>query len=194
MLTLTLGQGHTDPIAAYKTLRKLWNRLRMAVSRMDSNGKRWQYAAFVEGQPKRQNMPHFHIIMDTLPPAKRNKKGEITKHALHDWAHKMGWGFEADLGQVDHNKAASYVAKYVSKGSGTVPKGFRRVRVSKGWAKLVRDPERKLLVLQKGESVVDFILRVGDRTSVDHPTLVDRYFDAKTNLILANLDKDETNL
>lgn len=192
MLTLTMGRGEHNPTDAYKKLRKLWNRLRMAIGR-GNMGIAWQYAAFVEGQPKRQNMPHFHIIMDTLPPAKRNKKGEITKHALHDWAHSMGWGFEADLGQVDHNKAASYVAKYVSKGSGVVPHGFRRVRVSQGWTKLTKDPERTLLVLQKNESVVDYILRVGDRTSVDHSTLVDRYFDAKTNLILANLDKDETN-
>jgi len=189
MLTLTLGRGHSDPQLAYKALRKLWNRLRMAINRFDDSRK-WQYAAFVEGQPKRQNMPHFHIIMDNQPPCKRNKKGEITKHALHDWAHRMGWGFEADLGQVDHDKAASYVAKYVSKGSGVVPPGFRRVRVSHGWTKLPKDPERKLLVLQKAESIVDFILRVGDRTSVEYSILVDRYFDGKTKLELANLDKE----
>jgi len=96
MLTLTMGRGEHNPTDAYKKLRKLWNRLRMAINRSNVDF-RWQYAAFVEGQPKRRNMPHFHIIMDTLPPAKRNKRGEITKHALHDWAHKMGWGFEADL-------------------------------------------------------------------------------------------------
>jgi hypothetical protein len=189
MLTLTLGRGYHNPTDSYKALRKLWDRLRVAINRSGS-GSKWAYAAFVEGQQNRQNMPHFHIIMDVQPPAKRNKKGQITKHALHDWAHKMGWGFECDLGEVTSDKAASYVAKYVSKGSSVIPKGFRRVRVSQGWTKLPKDPARRLLVIQKKESVVEFIVRVSEVTGVEHEILITAYFDAKHDLELANLPPD----
>lgn len=186
MLTLTLGSRYTDPTNAYKALRKLWNRLRMAINRSNSDHK-WQYAAFVEGQPKRQSMPHFHIIMDIQPPAGRNKKSEITKHALHNWTNSMGWGYQSDLGRVNHDKAAAYVAKYVSKGSAMVPRGFRRVRVSMGWTKLKVDPARRLIVMRRGESVIDYILRVGEFTGIDHNDLINAYFEGKQALALANL-------
>lgn len=188
MLTLTLGRGAKDPVEAYKALRKKWDRLRQAINRSGNAGA-WQYAAFVEGQPKRQNMPHFHIIMDVQPPAKRNKKGVITKHAIHNWAHKMGFGFEADLKPVTGAGAAGYVAKYVSKGSGVVPKGFRRVRVSHGWQKLKIDPDKRLIVIKANETLMNYIVRVAEETGLDHNTIVGRYFSAKEKLLLENDDR-----
>lgn len=190
MLTLTLGSTYKEPVAAYGALKKLWNRLRMAIAR-DHPGDKWQYAAFVEGQPKRQSMPHFHIIMDVQPPAKRNKKGVITKRAIHDYAHKMGWGFEAELKPVNSQKAASYVSKYVSKGAGVVPKGFRRVRVSRGWSPLVKDPDKRLIVIRKGEELHEYLDRVNEFTGVPHEELYEKYLDAERQLEEANADNPE---
>src|SRR5271166_723157 len=78
-LTVTLGSGFKDPALAYPALKKLWNRLRMRLTR--KMGK-YEYIAFVEGQPKRLNMPHFHIILSKDIPGLRGKQGRITSHRV----------------------------------------------------------------------------------------------------------------
>jgi hypothetical protein len=179
-LTLTLGSGYKNAELAYSQLKKLWNRLRMAVTR--SSGK-WQYVAFVEGQPKRANMPHFHVIMSVEPPVQKNKKGQITKHALHNWGNSMGWGFQIDLKIVNSRKAAYYTAKYTAKGAGIVPRGFRRVRTSQGWYKKPVDPSKKLIVPAKTEDIGHFIARVSDETGLAPEEAYKRWSEAQAELI-----------
>jgi len=181
MLTLTLGSGYKDVFKAFKGLRKLWNRLRMHINR--ETGSHWQYCAFVEGQPHRDNMPHFHVIMNIAPHGVYGKRGTITKHATHTFAHKLGWGYEADMKAVEGDKASWYVSKYTSKGAGTVPKGFRRVRTSRGWAKLPKDPARMLIVRAKTEQIQDYILRVADITGREMDDLYEAWEIAQERLL-----------
>lgn len=162
MLTLTLGGSEKEVAPAYRKLKKLWNRLRMAITRQVSG--KWQYAAFVEGQPKRKSMPHFHIIINVIPPTMLGKKGKVTKHNVHNFAHRYGWGFEADFKAVSDDKAAWYVAKYVSKGTMVIPRGFRRVRTSQHWTPFVKDPEKRLIVRRAGETLPDYLIRVQEFT------------------------------
>ena len=183
MLTLTLGSGYKDAANAYKTLTKLWDGLRKVFRR--EHGKAWQYIAFVEGQPKRKFMPHFHIISNAYPRDCANAKGTITKHSTHNFAHKHGWGFEADLKVVVGEAAAAYVSKYASKGGGVVPKHFRRVRTSQGWAKIPVDPDAKLLVRTRNEEMVHFIDRVSAISGVSHEELYNRY--TRQMLIMGDL-------
>lgn len=104
--------------------------------------------------------------MNCEPPAKRNKKGEITEHALHNFAVSKGWGFEAELKPVDDRGAGWYVAKYASKQHEDTPKGFRRVRASKTWAKLKKHDHDPLIVPGKSEDVEQFINRLSELTGV----------------------------
>jgi len=167
-ITLTLGSKYRNVSKAFKALPKLWNRLRMSMSR--SYGK-WQYLAFVEGQPERGGMPHFHILSSVPPNAKPNEHGNVTKHILHDWAHRKGWGFMIEVSTVKSGKAAHYVAKYSTKQHPATPKGFRRVRVSQSWTPLPRDANRKLIVPAKGEDIAHFMARLADISGLPPETL-----------------------
>jgi len=173
MLTLTLGSSEKRVDLAYIKLKKLWNRLRMSITRQAKI--KWQYCAFVEGQPKRQSMPHFHIIMNVIPPKCLGKKGVVTKHAVHDFAAKLGWGFEADLQSVTDEKASYYVAKYVSKGSAVIPRGFRRVRTSRRWTPFQKDPLKRLIVRRAGEPLPDYLIRVQELTNTPLDDLYSEY-------------------
>lgn len=171
-LTLTLGSKFKTPRSGFAVLPKLWDTLRKCIQRSVPT---FHYLAFVEGQPQRSNMPHFHILMNCEPPAKRNKRGEITEHALHDFAVSKGWGFEAYLEPVTDDQAGWYVAKYMSKQSPDTPKGFRRVRVSRGWARLKRTAHAPLIVPSRGEDITDFILRLADCTGQPEEVCYSQY-------------------
>lgn len=158
-ITLTMQGKYKIVREAFRALPKLWDRLRKSMTRTYG---RWHYLAFVEGQPKRGGMPHFHILASVPPNAKPNKHGKVTKHILHDWAHAKGWGFQIEVERVTGGKAASYVAKYSTKQHPSTPKGFRRVRADQRWQKLPRDIERKLIVPARGEDVAHFIARLTD--------------------------------
>lgn len=164
-ITLTLGSRYRTVEQGFDALPALWKRLHQQMKRHKAD---WQYVAFVEGQPQRGYMPHFHIISNQPLPVKRNKHGKITKHATHDYAHKMGWGFEAEQEQVSGSKNAGYIAKYSSKQSPKTPKGFRRVRPSQGWQKLDKDPLRRLIVKGRGEGLADFLERVTEATDLTY--------------------------
>jgi len=181
-LTLTLGSGYKDPGRAFGQLRKLWNALRMYITR--KKGK-WEYVAFVEGQKHRRNMPHFHIIMSLEPPDCRGKRGLVTDHAVHAFAVRRGFGFEAKLETVTSHRAAHYVSKYASKGTDITPKGFRHVRASRGWTR----PPKKLpyLVPAKGEDIAHFLLRVHDITGTPGETLAERWLKVQSDF--ADLSK-----
>lgn len=160
-MTFTLKGKRLSIHKAYELLPVLWERLRKRFQRMYAD---WQYIAFVEGQPKRQNMPHFHVISNYEPPAKRNAQGVITQHNMHNFAHSVGFGFEADLQPVDTITAAFYVTKYMSKQGTEAPKNFRRVRASAGVEKLPPNTDKKYIVRSRGEGVMQYIARVADVT------------------------------
>lgn len=163
-MTFTLKGKRLSINRAYEMLPVLWERLRKRFQRKYSD---WQYIAFVEGQPKRQNMPHFHLISNREPPAKRNKQGVITDHNMHDFAFSVGFGFEADLQPVSDLKAALYVTKYMSKQGSAAPKNFRRVRASERVEKLPPNMEKKYIVRSRGEGVNQYIARVAAETNLD---------------------------
>jgi len=189
MITLTFGAGYKAPNRAFAVLPRLWDALRKDMKRNTRDG--WQYLAFVEGQAKtRGGMPHFHIISNREPPTKRGKYGQFTLRGLHDWAVKRGFGFEAHIRRVDSKLGAWYVSKYASKGDDSMPRGFRRVRPVRGWAKLPVDPERKLIVPSKGETLIHFMLRLNELTDVDIDTLYERWAQAQAELQIKNQDND----
>lgn len=122
--TITQPGSIKTPTFAYRILHTQWDKFR----------NRWQYwartmetpntyAAFVEGQSRRSDMPHFHIVGTALP----------SKETLRDWAVSSGFGYEVDLQVIKPNAGVAwYVSKYSTKGSDAqyIPKGFRRCRYS----------------------------------------------------------------
>ena len=169
-ITLTLGSKIRTVDKGFESIPGLWDRLRKNMQRAYPDS--WDYLAFVEGQPDRGGMPHFHVLSSQAPTAKVGKRGWITKHNMHDWAYALGWGFEADLSQVMGDRAASYVAKYASKQHPATPKGFRRVRPSQGWAKDTTPQAIHLIVPRRGESLVDYINRVAYETGLPQEDLI----------------------
>jgi len=164
MWTLTLGSEYKDVRKAYDKLKTLWDKLRTYMKREYSaryNTKffTWPYMAFVEGQPQRGNMPHFHIL-SALPAPERIK----------DFAVKCGFGFMADEREINGKGAAAYVAKYASKGAAVIPKNFRRVRTSHGWGDVPAFDGKTLYVKGRAESTTAYLIRVSDATgrSIDN--------------------------
>ncbi len=145
--TLTLPAWVPDAARGFKILPSRWDALRKELQRKLPD---FAYAAFIEGQPERGHMPHFHII--TFQPAHRR---------LKDLAVHCGFGFEADQQQIDAGKAVSYVVKYANKQGPFVPRHFRRVRVSRAWPSLPA-PEYavKVYPLLQGESLSAYVQRM----------------------------------
>lgn len=150
--TLTLRGKYHSTEAGYKALPGLWDNIRKKVQRYYET---WSYCAFVEGQPKRDYMPHFHIISLRKAP-----------YRLKDFAHDAGFGYQARERLVTSGAAANYCAKYASKTNPATPKNFRRVRASKDWAKLPEYEGDPLLVKSKKELLSDYLLRVHWATGV----------------------------
>jgi hypothetical protein len=164
-ITLTLP-GKIDSVAyGYKILPTLWDRLRKAIQALCG---KWEYCAFVEGQPKRKGMPHFHIISNQKAP-----------YRIKDFAASLGFGFQASQSVITGNKAASYCAKYASKTDDRMPKGFRRVRCSRGWEKLPEKEKRdKYLVRAKRERIEDYLIRVQETCNRELDDLAEEYYAA----------------
>lgn len=161
--TLTLRSKYRDPKSGYDALPRLWDTLRKQVQRHE---KKFSYLAFVEGQPKRGNMPHFHVITNVKPWTR-----------FKDIAWYAGFGYEAKSEKVTGPKAGSYVAKYATKQNADTPKGFRRVRASRDIAKLPDYDKIGLIVPAKNERQWEYIARVSDETGIDHETLYERWVD-----------------
>lgn len=179
-LTLTLGGNAKTATEGFSAIPSLWDTTRKAYQRFYGT---FSYLAFVEGQPRRSGMPHFHILTWNQVPVEPNRRGRVTKHALHNWAHALGWGFQAVCEVVTSGLAAVYVAKYATKQSSFTPKHFRRVRCSQDWPKPDRGKLPAWLVPQRGESAVDFILRVSDFTGIPSDDLYPRYLDGQNELV-----------
>lgn len=179
--TLTMrGKYHTAE-QGFKALPRLWDTFRKIIQRMlrQKQVKHWSYLAFVEGQPKRDYMPHFHILSSHKSPAR-----------LKDLAMQAGFGYQAYEKQLDSLKAASYVSKYASKQSDKMPKKFRRVRSSRDWAKLPDYEGKPLYVRSKKESLFDYLLRVHNATNVDMDTLLERW---RLGELREQMEEDLTN-
>lgn len=144
---------------AYERLPKMWNAMwqyvRYQVKVDFGKSGKWTYLAFVEGQPKRNHMPHFHVISST-----RMQK------RIKDVAAEHGFGHQAKEKEIDGYEAADYVAKYLSKGDAEMPKSFRRARASQDWEKLPKRATQKLIVPLRGEQLSTFIVRASDETGL----------------------------
>jgi len=144
--TLTLRGKYRTPALGYQSLPNLWDNLRKRIQRQQ---KSWSYCAFVEGQPQRDYMPHFHVISMSKAPCR-----------IKDLAMECGFGHQAKESMVTSGQAANYCAKYASKTNPATPKGFRRVRASQDWTKLPSFDGDPLLVKSRNELLSDFLLRV----------------------------------
>lgn len=88
---------------------------------------------------------------------------------------QAGFGHQAKELAVDSGGAASYVAKYASKSDDAMPKDFRRVRTSQGWAKLPEYHGMPLIVKARKEFLSEYLIRVAEITGVDFETLHARW-------------------
>lgn len=180
--TLTLGSKYTSPKLGYASLPKLWDNLRKTIQRIMNRATgrtfKWSYLAFVEAQPKQRKMPHFHIITsmsykqfkdarNTIILKDKSKRKHKKLYRLKDFAVHVGFGFEAYEDEITSSGAAHYVSKYVSKGDPSMPKNFRRVRASTGWAKLPEYEGDKLIVRARNETISHYVFRVADQTGHD---------------------------
>lgn len=87
-----------------------------------------------------------------------------------------GFGFEADISQVNGPRAARYVAKYASKQPRAMPRHFRRVRVSRDWPKLPQPAyELDVIYRNKRESVKAYVRRVAVQTGEDYGYLMGQW-------------------
>lgn len=186
--TLTLRPSIQTAKDGYRALPKLWDTFRKMLQRY--YGEKWDYCAFVEAHPQRGHIPHFHIISmrpipyvtsvtdkktgkvtyikGRIPREQRNTKlNAYRKMRLKDLAMRAGFGYQADDSVVTGHKAASYVAKYASKTEIAIPKGFRRVRATRNWAKLPDIEGPELIVKSQKETDFSYIMRVHDITGID---------------------------
>jgi hypothetical protein len=171
LLTFTMGSDYKDVTKAYADLKKLWDKCRTYfkrdyIKRYGYSAFSWTYMAFVEGQPRRNYMPHFHVLSPLPAP-----------YRIKDFAVQVGFGYMADEREINGKGASQYVAKYASKGAGGIPKNFRRVRASQDWAKLPDYNGGILFVKGATEHVTDYIIRVHEYTGVPLDSLYDKWID-----------------
>lgn len=171
--TLTMPGYYRDTDYAYFKIPKLWDALRKDVQR---HVEAWLYIAFVEGQPERSFMPHFHV----LSSAKSWRR-------FKDFAVSHGFGHQADQQEITGDGAAAYVSKYASKQGNSAPRGFRRVRCSRTWPKPPDPPKNAYLVRGHQETLFIFLSRVA---MVAHKDIGELYEDYRLT-IGDPIDNDE---
>jgi len=146
---------------AYFILPKLWDGVRKDMQRHTAS---WPYLAFVEGQPNRGAMPHFHVLSSAPTP-----------YRIKDFAVHHGFGHQADEKPITSDGAVDYVSKYASKQGTSAPKGFRRVRCSSKWPKPPKLDRDAYLVKRKSETIHMYLVRVSSITGRDISTLWGSY-------------------
>lgn len=163
-VTITQPSGVRTAQHAYKILHEQWDKFRRRLQYWAKTRATMPviYASFVEGQPKREFMPHFHIILSASPK----------KEALRLMVVQSGLGFQLDLQTFKTGSGVAwYVAKYATKADDAknMPKGFRRVRYSENFPPMwwcVDDAERIAIVKEFHESYLEWIDRCA-RAGVD---------------------------
>lgn len=158
--TLTMPGNMPTRARAFEVMPKQWDKLR---NRLQYRVENWLYIAFVEGQPLRGYMPHFHI----LSAVKAYKR-------LKDLAVECGFGFQAKEMLIDSAGAEYYVTKYASKQGWDAPPNFRRVRASRNWPRPPKPELDVYLVRSHNETLYGYIERVARTT---HRDLGDVYED-----------------
>lgn len=162
MWTLTLPGWVHYASTGFRVLPDLWDKFRREVQTFYQV---WDYAAFVECHPVRGFIPHFHIISLRAAP-----------YRLKDVAKHCGFGYMARERQITSKGAAGYVTKYCSKQGFAMPKGFRRVRVSRGWPKLPTPLYDHTVYLPKArESIETYVRRMATITGEDYNILMSRW-------------------
>jgi len=167
--TLTLPPWILDSKTGYKVLPDRWDRFRRELQR---GNRDFCYAAFVEAHPHRSFIPHFHII--TFQPSPRR---------LKDLAVYCGFGHQAKELEINGKIAANYVSKYASKGSDSIPRNFRRVRISRQWPKLPL-PEYPIQVYPVGrnEALAEYLRRMSVALGRSVDLLRDSWLDHTRDL------------
>lgn len=89
---------------------------------------------------------------------------QASPYRLKDLAWHYGFGYQAKEILIESPAAASYVAKYASKGDKSIPKGFRRVRASQDWEKLPPRSRAPYIVAGKDEDISHYLIRVSEET------------------------------
>lgn len=126
LMTLTAHEkmrGEASIKNIRKGWKKLYNRIRDTFGVSDYC-KVWEHHS--------DGTFHLHAIVDV-----QNKK--FTKRWLKNAARACGMGYMADLRKIDNaGIVAGYVAKYFLKSEavGAMPRGLRRIEVSRNWEKL----------------------------------------------------------
>ena len=171
--TLTQGQNVYSVNRAYELMPIQWDTFRKILQREKKS--KLNYIAFIEGQPKRRFMPHFHLICDyrVFTSGKQSLQTAFTEVAK-----RAGFGWCTDAQQITDKRAASYVSKYASKVAPNQPRKFRRVRTSQGFAELPEWPHDAVILQGKHETFTEYVLRVSDASDTAVDTLVDRYMQA----------------
>lgn len=164
--TFTMSRVFKTRKSAYIAIPRLWDALRKYLQRR--YGK-WEYCAFVEGQPHRSNMPHFHVISLVKSPIR-----------IKDMAAHIGFGYQAYEEIISDKKAGYYVAKYASKTDAQMPTGFRRVRTSRGWPKLPPYHGSPYIVKSASETLADYLVRVAEISGIPEELLHRRWVNSFT--------------
>lgn len=131
----------------------------------------WPKAWSVLGQRARRTAERFEYLM--IP--ERHKNGKIHIHALEtslldtrwwkDNGRACGLGYIAEAEAIKNpQQAAWYVSKYIGKqlGETSWPKGFRRVRTSRGWPKTPEQPQHtdwEFRMMQRGAALIETVSR-----------------------------------
>lgn len=161
--TLTMPGKVRTAEYGFEILPDMFNKFRKVIQILRHD---WSYVAFVEGQPERHDMPHFHLISLEKCPFR-----------LKDLAVACGFGQQAKDEIVTDKKAARYLAKYVTKQSPVTPKGFHRVRCSEDWPELPPLLRPPLIIKKRGEFWLDYFMRVAEDTGLGITQVIDRWSD-----------------
>jgi hypothetical protein len=162
-ITLTMPRGwhKSDRVskAHYDYLHDKW---RKVVKECQKKYHNFAYVAVLEAH--KTGVPHLHILMTRPLPTKNQPRA--SKHELHDYAVSHGFGYMVDQQRVNSRRAASYVAKYLTKGGHLLHKGARRV-----WATHKLFPEAKgsggaWIARERGQDWVEWAARVDAETDM----------------------------
>lgn len=160
--TVTLPGSVRTPERGFQVLRGAWDNLRKSLQRQLPA---FHYAAFVELHPHRSGIAHFHIVSLHKCPGR-----------LKDVAHHAGFGYQAKEQEITGKEVAGYVAKYTSKQGAEMPKGFRRVRLSRTWPKLPAPLyDVPVLPAKPSESLQEYFLRIAARADITPPDAAARW-------------------
>lgn len=167
--TLTLPGWVPSANVGLRILPGRWDNFRKAMQRANPA---FTYAAFVELHPHRANIPHFHII--TFDPSPKRFK---------DLAVHSGFGHQAWQIEITGSKAVSYVSKYASKQGASMPRGFRRVRISHHWPSLPPPLyEVKVYPVERREALQEYLRRMSTTLRKPLPVLRDVWLDRSRDI------------